>query len=32
MIINTKTSVYRSEETAAAAPGGGRYWKEDRKS
>jgi hypothetical protein len=30
MIINTKTSVYRSEETAA--PGGGRYWKEDRKS
>jgi hypothetical protein len=31
MIINTKTSVYRSEETAAA-PGGGRYWKEDRKS
>jgi hypothetical protein len=30
MIINTKTSVYRSEETAA--PGGGKYWKEDRKS
>jgi hypothetical protein len=30
MIINTKTSIYRSEETGA--PGGGKYWKEDRKS
>jgi hypothetical protein len=30
MIINTKTSIYRSEENSA--PGGGKYWKEDRKS
>jgi len=29
MIINTKTSIYRSEENTT--PGGGKYWKEDRK-
>jgi len=28
MIINTKTSIYRSEENTT--PGGGKYWKEDR--